>query len=298
MARNLSTHRATTVGPKTPLCQVILKNTSAVKEASTFSHGPQINRSRSLLITNSRIPVLVPPRAERLRLEALLADVWTKDVLPFPGITTRSRSEQLVRASASSVMRRLSSVHITGNFIMRSASLNHHKGGGGRGRGEGGGGSDGEKTRAKERPRTPRPTSIQKKEACLLSQSAIGDGVKQLGPGPTKEFLPADSDWGEGEVEMVHLGSVDGTTTARPATLDVLCPSSANSSPCRALEESNVSETTSTTDEPRKARRFSMAREHQGNVPSRSHRLSGIWAGKSGIKHREVAMHSIRSFFR
>ncbi|KAB5563548.1 hypothetical protein GE09DRAFT_1220097 [Coniochaeta sp. 2T2.1] len=121
IARRISVHRATTVGPKTPLCQVILKNTSVVRDAtpsssaSSSSHdssSTSINRSMSLLATaaNNRIPVLAPPRGERARLEAMLQDVWTRDVLPFPGITARSRSEYLVKASASNMMRKLSAV--------------------------------------------------------------------------------------------------------------------------------------------------------------------------------------------
>ncbi|KAL2165184.1 hypothetical protein VTH06DRAFT_480 [Thermothelomyces fergusii] len=130
IAKKASIHRATTIGPKSPLYQVILKNTSAAKEGSAVPSNPSINRSRSLLTTNSRIPVLAPARAERARLEAMLADVWTRDVLPYPGITARSRSEHLVRASASSMMRKLSAVSITGSFSRRSASsasLQQHK---------------------------------------------------------------------------------------------------------------------------------------------------------------------------
>ncbi len=124
IARKISIHRATTVGPKSPLCQVILKNTSVMRDAPPSSGpGSQINRSQSLLTTNTRIPVLAPSRGERARLEALLSDVWTRDILPFPGITARSRSEHLVRASASSVMRKLSVVSITSSFTKRSASL-------------------------------------------------------------------------------------------------------------------------------------------------------------------------------
>ncbi|KAK4129595.1 hypothetical protein N657DRAFT_86481 [Parathielavia appendiculata] len=141
IARKISIHRATTIGPKSPLYQVILKNTSAAKDLPTSSsssssqpssllspssssssnaQSQQINRSQSLLTTNSRIPVLAPARAERARLEALLTDVWTRDVLPFPGIAVRSRSEQL----ASSMMRKLSAVSIAaGGFSRRSTSL-------------------------------------------------------------------------------------------------------------------------------------------------------------------------------
>lgn len=124
IARRISIHRATTVGPKSPLCQVILKNTSVIKEVTPPStSSSQINRSQSLLTTTARIPVLAPPRGERARLEALLSDVWTRDILPFPGITARSRSEHLVRASASSMMRKLSVVSIASSFSKRSASL-------------------------------------------------------------------------------------------------------------------------------------------------------------------------------
>ncbi|KAI0019554.1 hypothetical protein F4780DRAFT_441219 [Xylariomycetidae sp. FL0641] len=121
VARRLSIHRATTVGPKSPLCQVILKNTTTVKDTSTTSTSP-INRSQSLLTTNSRVPLLAPARADRVRLEALLADVWSRHILPFPGISSRSKSENLVRSSASTMMRKLSVAGITNSFSKRSAS--------------------------------------------------------------------------------------------------------------------------------------------------------------------------------
>lgn len=121
VARRLSIHRATTVGPKSPLCQVILKNTTTVKDTSANSNT-QINRSQSLLTTNARIPVLAPSRGDRARLEAQLAAVWSRKVLPFPGITSRSRSERLVRSSASTVMRKLSVASITNSFAKHSTS--------------------------------------------------------------------------------------------------------------------------------------------------------------------------------
>jgi hypothetical protein len=101
------------------LCQVIIKNTNAFKESASPA---SINRSQSLLTTN-RIPVLAPPRSERIRLEVLLADVWTREILPFPGMTGRARSEHLVRASASSMMRKLSVASIASNFTKRSGSM-------------------------------------------------------------------------------------------------------------------------------------------------------------------------------
>ncbi|KAI0125898.1 hypothetical protein BJ170DRAFT_453118 [Xylariales sp. AK1849] len=122
VARRLSIHRATTVGPKSPLYQVILKNTTTMRDPPSATSGSPFNRSLSLLTTNSRIPILAPSRGDRARLEALLADVWSRKVLPFPGITTRSRSEHLVRNSASTMMRKLSVANITNSFAKRSAS--------------------------------------------------------------------------------------------------------------------------------------------------------------------------------
>lgn len=71
----------------------------------------------------NRIPVLAPPRAERIRLETLLADVWTREILPYPGMTSRARSEHLVRTSASSMIRKLSVASIASNFTKRSGSV-------------------------------------------------------------------------------------------------------------------------------------------------------------------------------
>ncbi|RDA92287.1 hypothetical protein CP533_3251 [Ophiocordyceps camponoti-saundersi (nom. inval.)] len=124
VTRRISIHRATTVGPKSALCQVVLKNTSVVRDVgSSASAALTINRSQSVLTTQARMPVLAPSRSERARLEALLADVWTRETLPFPGMTTRARSEHLVRTSASTVMRKLSVTSIASSFARRSSSL-------------------------------------------------------------------------------------------------------------------------------------------------------------------------------
>lgn len=109
------------MGPKSSLCQVIIKNTSVVKDIAQSSSSTSINRSQSLLTTN-RIPVVASSRSERARLESLLSDVWTRDILPFPGMSGRSRGEHLVRTSASSMIRKLSVASITSNFTKRSGS--------------------------------------------------------------------------------------------------------------------------------------------------------------------------------
>lgn len=67
--------------------------------------------------------MLAPSRADRARLEALLSDVWTREILPFPGMTARARNEHLIRTSAHSMIRKLSVTSITSTFTKRSASL-------------------------------------------------------------------------------------------------------------------------------------------------------------------------------
>lgn len=67
--------------------------------------------------------MLAPSRGDRARLEALLSDVWSREVLPFPGMTTRARNEHIIRSSAQSMMRKLSVTSITSSFTKRSASL-------------------------------------------------------------------------------------------------------------------------------------------------------------------------------
>ncbi|KAL5611590.1 hypothetical protein BROUX41_000826 [Berkeleyomyces rouxiae] len=118
----ISIHRASTIGSKSQMCQVILKNTCVLKEAKS-TNGTSINRSHSLLASNNRIAVLAPTRAERARLEAMLSDIWSKEVLPFPGMTTRARSEHVVRSTTSSMIRRLSVASITSTFTRRTNSL-------------------------------------------------------------------------------------------------------------------------------------------------------------------------------
>lgn len=125
--KRMSVHRTATVGPTTDLNQVIIKNTQAVKEALDTSSSNasasslHIPRSQSV-VTPSHVQTLAPRRADRARLEALLSDVWTKHLLPWPGMTI-GRSEQ-IRGSANHVIRKFSMASITSNFSSskRSAS--------------------------------------------------------------------------------------------------------------------------------------------------------------------------------
>ena len=130
LARRLSVQRAATVGNRTNMCQVIIRNTHKPHD-SQDSRDPSaaaINRSQSLLTTHKTI-ILAPKRNERIRLEYALGDVWTRDKLPYPGMTT-SRSGQIIRASAGSLVRKLSLAGMRGPFARRSMSLataNHRR---------------------------------------------------------------------------------------------------------------------------------------------------------------------------
>ncbi|KAG6003070.1 hypothetical protein E4U43_000977 [Claviceps pusilla] len=120
----LSTRRATTSCPKPPLCQVILKNTSEHAPSYVSNTTPlSISRSQSLLSTKSRVSILSPPRTDRVRLETLLADVWSREILPFPGVPTRVRGENFVRTSASTVMRKLSVMSIANSLARKTEGL-------------------------------------------------------------------------------------------------------------------------------------------------------------------------------
>ncbi|ETN46879.1 uncharacterized protein HMPREF1541_01068 [Cyphellophora europaea CBS 101466] len=123
LARRLSVQRAATVGSRTSISQVIIRNTHNPEELHEFRQPSttSVNRSQSHM-TSNRIVILAPKRSERTRLESLLNDIWTKDKLPYPGMIG-SRGGQIIRASAGSLARKLSLASIQGSFSRRSASL-------------------------------------------------------------------------------------------------------------------------------------------------------------------------------
>lgn len=122
-ARRLSIQRAATVGTRSATCQVIIRHTANLVEGedqrSDIAHA--INRSQSLLSTH-RVSVLAPKRSERIRLEHCLSDVWSRDIIPFPGMTA-NRGGNIIRASAGSLVRRLSRASMHGPFSRRSTSI-------------------------------------------------------------------------------------------------------------------------------------------------------------------------------
>ncbi|KAL9601799.1 MAG: hypothetical protein Q9219_002289 [cf. Caloplaca sp. 3 TL-2023] len=121
VTRRLAIQRAATVHSKTDGAKVIIRNTTAAKDKDendlVFS---SIGRSKSAMTVN-RIPILAPKRSDRSRMESSLSDVWSRDRLPFPGMSTH-KGDHPLRASASSMMRRLSRASISSTFSKRSTS--------------------------------------------------------------------------------------------------------------------------------------------------------------------------------
>ncbi|KAK1782108.1 hypothetical protein QBC45DRAFT_390014 [Copromyces sp. CBS 386.78] len=332
IARKISIHRATTVGPKSPLCQVILKNTSVIKDAPASGTSSSISRSQSLLTTNTRLPVLAPSREERARLEALLSDVWTRDILPFPGITARSRSEQLVRASASSMMRKLSVVSITSSFTKRSASLTSLPR-------KGGSGSNGteDDTLVGSTPSKGTISTKALSRVCYNSEetsrsllSVIPDKIERRSP-----MLRSASDSVGKEMvsvvrrlDRVRVRSDSETEGARRVHTDIsgiLQHSSGNSSRAPSIQQSNLSKQSSREMSVRRGKEnngsiadsdsvrgsgnstssgdseYKASAPRPGRLRKRSKTSTSSMVGNKWQKvnvHREVVVQSLRNLFR
>ena len=123
IARQKSIQRALTVDGRRRACQVIIKDTFSLKETGDSPVGSPgvLARSRSLMSTN-HIPYLIPRRGDRQRLEQKMSDVWTRDRLPYPGMTGR-KGGHLIRTSTMSLMRRISlagTIAATGSIKRRT----------------------------------------------------------------------------------------------------------------------------------------------------------------------------------
>lgn len=123
--RHLSIQRAATI-PRSSAYHVLIRNTSAPNDRRDRSVSPadSVGRSQSLQSSN-RMPLLAPSRTERVRMEHQLASVWTRELLPYPGMTG-PRAESLIRSSASSMIRKLSKASISSSFTKRSTSVSSH----------------------------------------------------------------------------------------------------------------------------------------------------------------------------
>ena len=106
--------------PRSNSKEVCIRNTnypnSAAEDSPSHADDEQISRARSVYSRRNPI-VLTPRRQDRIRLEKFIADVYTRDMLPFPGMAL-ARGDILSRTG--SLIRRFS-IH-TG-FSRRSSSL-------------------------------------------------------------------------------------------------------------------------------------------------------------------------------
>lgn len=120
LIRTSSTHSLTTSNLKLNVEHVIIKRTHYPfhAEESTKSLDGEIERSKTLPTTRSTT-ILAPRRQDRIRLERFIGDVYTRDVLPYPGMIL-TKGDYLFRASPGSLMRRIS-FHTP--FSRRSSSI-------------------------------------------------------------------------------------------------------------------------------------------------------------------------------
>ena len=122
LTRRQSIQRAATVSSRRNGHQVIIKNTNSLGEnGEPPAPEPEcVSRSQSLLSMH-RTPTLAPKRAERQRIETAMSEVWTRDRLPFPGMTG-NRGSYLIQRSATSVMRKISKASMTTTSTKRTVS--------------------------------------------------------------------------------------------------------------------------------------------------------------------------------
>ncbi|EGC49753.1 conserved hypothetical protein [Histoplasma capsulatum var. duboisii H88] len=118
LTRRSSIHGSPFTTPSHTDCvRLLIKGTQAVPHEN-YIRPSTLGRSQSLQLARQSI-VLCPKRQDRIRMEKALYDVWTCDVLPYPGMPAW-RGEHLIRSSAESFIRRLSSRR---PFTRRSSSL-------------------------------------------------------------------------------------------------------------------------------------------------------------------------------
>jgi hypothetical protein len=157
-----------------------LDSTGANSSASSL----YIPRSQSVA-TPSHVQTLAPRRDDRGRLEVLLSDVWTKHLLPYPGMTV-GRSEQ-IRGSANHVMRKFSMASITSNFSSSKRSASNTS-------------IAGSRSGKEDVPPLPHhpytPSSISSGSGSRYNSSKSRYGYTKPHPGrlPLADLLPADFD--------------------------------------------------------------------------------------------------------
>lgn len=117
--------------PRSNSREVCIKKTNYPNnnEDSVFQDGEQPKRSRSVY-SRREPPALTPRRQDRIRLEKFIADIYTRDVLPFPGMALAkgdilSRTGSLIRRFSLQGFRRRSSSFGTTHTNFSIEEANH-----------------------------------------------------------------------------------------------------------------------------------------------------------------------------
>jgi hypothetical protein len=123
LQRYSSLRHASTRSNRSDQHHVIITNTQTYSETVETSSQSSLRllRSHSSAVP-SRTQTLAPRRSDRHRLEKVLVDVWSRDLLPYPGLT---RKTDPFRASANHVMRKFSMASITSNFSSSKRSVSY-----------------------------------------------------------------------------------------------------------------------------------------------------------------------------
>ncbi|EFQ97299.1 hypothetical protein MGYG_00340 [Nannizzia gypsea CBS 118893] len=88
-----------------PICRLVrIKGTEAIPR---LNQTPSMSPSRPQTLLVTPMETLAPNRQTRIRMERWLSDMWTCDIIPYPGMP--GRGELFIRSQAGSFFRSLSS---------------------------------------------------------------------------------------------------------------------------------------------------------------------------------------------
>ena len=121
--RSYASDRGSHEPPRIPITSCIIKNTHMlVKEATEEKrqHSASLSGTPSSYDLSAAL-VLAPERSERITIEQEMAAVWTREKLAYPAMAV-TWSGQVLRTSASNVMRKLSKASIGSRSSIKTAS--------------------------------------------------------------------------------------------------------------------------------------------------------------------------------
>ncbi|KAI1910469.1 hypothetical protein LOZ65_006366 [Ophidiomyces ophidiicola] len=106
-ARRTSIHGTLVTLASPDYQRIYIKGTSAIP--INQSNRPPLGRSQSVQNAERDI-VIAPKRQKRVKLEKRLSDIWTRDIIPYPGMPVQGLGEAFMRSSTDALMGRLTSL--------------------------------------------------------------------------------------------------------------------------------------------------------------------------------------------